>query len=129
MARRALRWATVVAVLLAGAVLLAACQGEGLPVKLSGANYAATASGVSCVPSNGTVTVSGTFTAVGPASALGPSATIYDASGNQIGNGGGFLTTVSQGRSAPFSFTVTTNGTPASCDVMWGAGPPPGLPG
>jgi hypothetical protein len=112
-----------------GLTLAACSSGGGLSVKLSGATYAATASGVSCDPSNGSVSVSGSFTAVGPTSALGPSATIYDSSGHQIGSGEGPLTTVNAGQSTPFIFTVSVSGTPASCDMTWGAGPPPGLGG
>jgi hypothetical protein len=71
-----------------GAVL-AGCSGGGLTVKTSGASYAARATGVACVPANGSVTVSGTLTATGVASGIGPSATVYDSTGNQIGNGEG----------------------------------------
>jgi hypothetical protein len=121
------RLGAIAALVTAVGIALASCSSGGLPVKLSGANYAATASGVSCAPSSGSVKVSGTFTAVGPASAIGPSATIYDSAGNQIGRGEGPLTLVNASQSAPFNFTVTVNGSPASCDVTWGAGPPPGL--
>ena len=95
-------------------------------MKLSGASYAATASGVSCDPSGGSVTVSGSFTGVGPVSGIGPSAQIYDSSGNMIGSNEAPLMLVNPGQTAPFNITVTTSGTPASCTVSWGAGPPPG---
>jgi hypothetical protein len=100
-----------------------------LSVSASGASYAATASGVACSPSNGSVNVSGTLTGVGPVSGIGPSATIYDGSGQQIGSGEGPLTLVDPGQAVPFNFNVQVNGNPASCDFRWGAGPPPGLGG
>jgi hypothetical protein len=101
-----------------------------LSVSASGASYAATASGVACSPSNGSVNVSGTFTGVASViSYVGPTATIYDGSGQQIGSGEGPLTAVNPGQSAAFNFNVAVNGNPASCDFSWGAGPPPGLGG
>jgi opacity protein-like surface antigen len=103
-------------------VALSGCSsGNGLSVKVSGAKYSA-ASGVSCVPSNGSVTVSGSFTAVGrPDVIIVPSAKIYDSSGNQVGHVKARWTSVNAGKSTPIQFTVNVNGTPASCHVTWGA--------
>lgn len=106
------------------AFALTGCSGSTLPVTLNGAVNVVQASGVSCSPSNGSVEVAGTLTAIStpPTETSEVSAEITDSSGKSIGTGEtDHSLTMNNGDSASFDFTISVEGTPASCVVQWGA--------
>lgn len=96
-----------------------------LPVSTEGATYAAVATGIRCVPGNGSISVSGTLTGAANVPAyVGVSAQALD-SGSQIGSANGPILTLDNGQSQTFNIRVSASRTPTSCRVSWYAGPPP----
>lgn len=83
---------------------------------------------VKCVHSGTHVTVTGTVTglATTPPSDVGISATVATSRDYRIGHGGAPLMAITATETRPVDFTVPISGSPASCVLRWGGGPPIG---
>jgi hypothetical protein len=101
-------------------------QTPSLPATVKGPNYASVVTDVNCAPESRSVLVTATLTGVADVPAYsGLSATVYDSGKKQIGSADGPIIVVNDGQSVPITMKVDVTGTPASCFVTWGAGPPP----
>jgi len=123
--------ARIVFLTVAVTLILGGCsQAPSIPATVKGPSFPSVVSGVLCEPQGRSVLVTGTLAGVSTAPAYsGVVATVYDSQKKQIGSAEGPTIVLNNGQSVPISMTVAVTGTPASCLVTWGAGPPPPSPG
>ena len=128
---RARASARVVFLTVAVTGMLGGCsQGTSIPATVTGPTFPSVVSSVHCAVQSRSVLVTGTLTGVSTAPAYsGVVATVYGAGKKQIGSAEGPVIVLDNGQAVPISMTVDVTGTPASCVVTWGAGPPPPSPG
>jgi hypothetical protein len=128
---RARSSAPIVCLTVAATLILAGCSGApSIPATVKSSSVASIVSDVHCEPQSRSVLVTGTLTGESTAPAYsGVVATVYDAQQKQIGSADGPIIVLDDGQAVPISMTVDVTGTPASCFVTWGAGPPPPSPG